>query len=289
MKVLSKFLKIAAVKDVNIKNLIPGAIESLVNLGYEITIIDLNIEENDAHKTAFTALKTGEIDIAIFHLPDFIPTKSTIEFVIAALSERMNAQYCLIINENHYDSQADLRLKTGTTVNTSTNMQTEQLKKLCPKIQTIESKLSYENIVDLVNSSEISAAVIPKIYLDSAVNTTQIKSINLHPKEMIPAPGQGTFAFVTLTDNLDMRRVLKTIHQKDVSEVTNVERKVRQMLPENDQPNVSVYCYKDINTNFHAFGAFFDVKTSSFKLASQSQSTSDGLSDNIYHSLFINN
>ncbi len=283
---LNKILNIVTDQGVLLTKLIPNSLDDLVNLGYEIVIVDLEIVENDIHQTTFTALKTGRVDIAILHLPELNAVNPSNDLIIAALSERNNAQDCLVINENFYDPQAELRLKAGAVVHVVTNIQAEQLKKLSPSIQTSVSKSTLESLTDSVNSGEIHAAIIPKFMIDFSENRDNSKIVNLHPKEMIPAPGQGTFAFVTHKENITLRKTLKTIHQKDVAEISNVERKVRQMLPSNDQQNLAVHCYKDVSGNFHAVGSYLDQETSTLKFAIHSQSTSEGLSEKIFHSLY---
>lgn len=282
---MSKVLNIFLPKVPNLKTCVEKSLSKLETLGFDLTLVELDETGIDIKQTAFTAIKNGQIDIAIFHLPDLLPVHPSEDLIIAALSERQNAQDCLIIYEDNYDPTADLRLKSGTIVHVSSNVKAAQLKNLNASIDTFVSDQKLEKTIDLVKTGEVKAAMIPKLFFDSNTIASNIRFVNLHPKEMIPTPGQGTFAFVTLTENLALRRILKTIHEKETSEITNVERKVRQMSLVDDQPNVAVYCYKDNNANFHAIGAYYDSELGSLQFASQSQSTSDGLADVISHSL----
>ncbi len=283
---MSKILNIISDKGVILKDLIPQSLENLANLGYELVIVDSINETIGNNENTFASLKSGQADIAILHLPDLPPLNPFDDLVIGALSERNNAQESIIINENYYDLQGELRLKDETVVHVLTNIQAEQLKKLVPTIQTSVTELSIENLVKQVNSGEINAAMIPKIILDVSQNIGSIKSVNLHPKELIPAPGQGIFAFVTHKENLALRKLLKLIHQKDVAENSNVERKVRQMLPIADQQNLAVYCYKDANANFHAVGTYLSSENMTLRFSTHSQSTSEGMSENIFNSIY---
>ncbi len=283
---MDKILNIAYAKGHNLEPFVTKSLYKLVSLGYEIVVVSLAKTDNDSTQKSFASIKNGQIDFAIFHLADLHPIYPADDLIIAALSERHDAKDCFVINEDCYSPSEELRLRAGSTVHVSSIIQSEQLKKLNPSINVVISNNDVQKNIDLLNSGSVNAVILPKVFADKAIFTAPVKLVNLHPKEMIPAPGQGTFAFVTLVENLKIRRILKSIHEKETAEMTNVERTVKQLIPENSQPNVAAYCYKDNSSNFHALGSFYDSGTSTLRFASHSQSTSNGLAEIIFNSLY---
>lgn len=270
----------------NLRSLLQNSFSKLESLGYDLVFVDMYDNGKDINLTAFEYIKNGQLDFGIFHLPDLLPIHPSEDLVIAALSERQNAQDCLVIHQDVYDLSADLRLKSGTDVYVSSQIQAEQLKNLSSSIRPVVSDENVGSIIDLINAGEVKAAIIPKFLCDITTFATSVKIVNLHPKEMIPTPGQGAFGFVTLTENLIMRRLLKAIHEKQTAEMTNVERKVLLMSPSIAHPDIATYCYKDISGNFHTIASHYDSEASSLRFASHSQSTSEGLADALFNSLY---
>ncbi|HMR87304.1 MAG TPA: hypothetical protein PKD51_04085 [Saprospiraceae bacterium] len=283
---MDKILNIAYAKGQNLEAFVSKHLTQLADLGYEIVIIPIEEPTNESTQKAFSMIKNGKVDFAIFHLSDLHPIYPADDLIIAALSERHDAQDCLVINEDCYGPSEELRLKAGSTVHVSSIIQSEQLKKLNPSINVVISNKDIQENIDLLNSGSVNAVILPKVFADKAIFTTPVKLVNLHPKEMIPAPGQGTFGFVTLTENIKIRRILKPIHEKETAEMTNVERTIKHLIPENSQPNIVAYCYKDKSSNFHALGSFYNTETSTLRFASHSQSTSNGLAEIIFNSLY---
>ena len=283
---MDKILNIAYAKGQNLEAFVTKSLTQLADLGYEIVIIPLDVPGNESAQKTFALIKNGQVDFAIFHLSDLHPIYPADDLIIAALSERHDAQDCLVINEDCYAPSEELRLKAGSTVHVSSIIQSEQLKKLNPSINVVISSNDIQKNIDLLNSGSVNAVILPKVFADKAIFTAPVKLVNLHPKEMVPAPGQGTFAFVTLAENLKIRRILKSIHEKETAEMTNVERTIKHLIPENSQPNIVAYCYKDKSSNFHALGSFYDSETATFRFASHSQSTSNGLAEIIFNSLY---
>ena len=242
---MDKILNIAYAKGQNLAAFVTKSLTQLADLGYEIEVIPIDEPGNESAQKTFALIKNGPIDFAIFHLSDLHPIYPADDLIIAALSERHDAQDCLVINEDCYALTEELRLKAGSTVHVSSIIQSEQLKKLNPSINVVVSSNDIQKNIDLLNSGYVNAVILPKVFADKAIFTAPVKLVNLHPKEMIPAPGQGTFAFVTLAENLKIRRILKSIHEKETAEMTNVERTVKHLIPENSRPNVVAYCYKD--------------------------------------------
>ena len=79
--------------------------------------------------------------------------------------------------------------------------------------------------------------------------------VKLHPTEFVPAPAQGVLAWQTNADDRETRLVLKKLHRSDVSAVTNVERKVLNLMDGGCQLPLGVFCERDAASNFHVVAA----------------------------------
>jgi hydroxymethylbilane synthase len=109
--------------------------------------------------------------------------------------------------------------------------------------------------------------------------------IKFDPTEIIPAPAQGVLAWQTMENDLQTRRILKGIHQRDVAEVTNVERKILNLMDGGCQMPLGVYCYKDKLGNYHVHTAFSPTVNSPLIRVSISSTTHYQLAEQVVEKL----
>jgi len=201
-------------------------------------------------------LLNGSIDLAVHSMKD-LPTTSPEGLVITAVSYRENSA----------------RRKS-------------QIRGLRPDISLQDIRGNVPTRIEKLRKGDfdailLAAAGIQRLELD----LSDLKAIELHPKEFIPAPAQGVLAFQTRTDDLATRRILKHIHKSEVAELTNIERKILQLFDGGCQLPLGVYCEKDSIGNFHVWAAKADSWDGELKKVRLSSSTSFELAEQVVEKL----
>jgi hydroxymethylbilane synthase len=107
--------------------------------------------------------------------------------------------------------------------------------------------------------------------------------MELNPREFVPAPAQGVLAWQTHRDDLPTRRILKQLHHPEISAVTNIERRVLQLMDGGCQLPLGVHATRDDAGNYHVFAAC--EIAGELRQAQISQSTSFGLAEKIVEQL----
>lgn len=203
-------------------------------------------------------LLAGEIDLAVHSMKD-LPTQSPEGLVITAVSYRENPADMLLIHPDAVAEDQILKFKKGAIVGTSSARRKSQILDLRNDIEIKDIRGNVPTRVGKLRSGDfdailLAAAGIHRLDLD----LSDLKVIPLHPKEFIPAPAQGVLAFQTRAEDMETRRILKTIHNSAVAEITNIERKVLNLFDGGCQLPLGVYCEKDENGNFHVWAAKAD-------------------------------
>jgi len=202
------------------------------------------------------ALLRGEIDLAVHSMKD-LPTHAPEGLVISAVSYREDPADLLIINKNRTDQNLLFQLPESAKVGTSSSRRKAQLSDLRSDIQLVDIRGNVPTRIEKLKHGDfdailLAAAGIKRLELD----LSDFKIIKFDPTEIIPAPAQGVLAWQTMEKDLQTRRLLMGIHQSEVADVTNVERKVLNLMNGGCQMPLGVYCYKDNLGNYHVHAAF---------------------------------
>jgi len=230
-------------------------------------------------------LLNGSIDLAVHSMKD-LPTTSPEGLVITAVSYRENPADMLLIHPDAIDESQVLQFKQGAIVGTSSARRKSQIRGLRPDISLQDIRGNVPTRIEKLRKGDfdailLAAAGIQRLELD----LSDLKAIELHPKEFIPAPAQGVLAFQTRTDDLATRRILKHIHKSEVAELTNIERKILQLFDGGCQLPLGVYCEKDSIGNFHVWAAKADSWDGELKKVRLSSSTSFELAEQVVEKL----
>lgn len=203
------------------------------------------------------ALLRGEIDLAVHSMKD-LPTQSSAsgELVITAVSYRDNPADWLIARPDALQPGQIFRLRPGAVVGTSAARRKAQLADYRPDLVLRDIRGNVPTRLDRLRTGDfdaifLAAAGVSRLDLD----LSGLEKIELHPREFVPAPAQGVLAWQTHRDDLPTRLLLKKIHHPEVSAVTNVERRVLQLMEGGCQLPLGVYCERDGAGHFHAFAA----------------------------------
>lgn len=201
------------------------------------------------------ALLRGDIDLAVHSMKD-LPTSQPEGLVITAVSYRDNPADWLVIRKEAVETGKIFRLKTGAVVGTSANRRKAQLIDFRPDIVLKDIRGNVPTRLDKLRNGDfdaifLAAAGIKRLELD----LSGFELVEMNPREFVPAPAQGVLAWQTNRSDTETRRILKKIHHPEISAVTNVERKVLQLMEGGCQLPLGVHCERDDAGYFHAFAA----------------------------------
>ncbi len=205
------------------------------------------------------ALLRGDIHLAVHSMKD-LPTTSPEGLCITAVSYRANPSDILVIKKDKVTQGKLLKLPEAAVVGTSSARRKAQILGFRPDLQIKDIRGNVPTRLRKLEEGQfdailLAAAGIERLELDMS----GFETIILNPKEFIPAPAQGVLAYQTLTSDTRVRRLLKQIHNPDISAKTNVERGVLKALDGGCQMPLGVYCEQDNMGYFHAIAAKADA------------------------------
>ncbi len=226
-------------------------------------------------------LLQGSIDVAIHSLKD-MPTSQPDGLVLAALSYREDPADLLLIHPDAYQADQPLKLATGARVGTSSARRKAQLLDLRPGLEMVDIRGNVPTRLNKAREGDVdavllAAAGIARLELDHS----DLKVVRLHPRELVPAAGQGVMAVQCREDQVDLRRQLARLHQPVVGACTNVERSVLQGLAGGCQSPLGVHCFTDAAGNYHVYAALAKAWDAPVKRVHHSSSTHAGLADTL--------
>ncbi len=194
------------------------------------------------------ALLSGEIQLVCTSLCT-LPTQLQKGITIAALSDRLNAAYSIVINSTFVDAEKTLKIKEKAKICVDSDINKAQLNDIRADFEiSVKEQTPIDTLNDLY-SKQFEACLLPSAskYLFD-INENEYKIVSISPKEFVPEAGRGVAAFLTAADDITTRRLLKPLHHPAVSAVTNIERQVKSLF--NDE-NIGAYCQKDEDNNYH--------------------------------------
>lgn len=229
------------------------------------------------------ALLSAEINICPKGLKD-LPTTLPEGMTIAALSARDDVRQCLVL-PHFVAEKTDLATMKGLTIGVCNTVNQAQLLALYPEIKAeIHHMLPLEGIEAMRNGrfdGGIMTTVTAKVL---AMRDDEWLIRHINAREFIPEAGQGVACLVAATDDLTTRRLLKTVHHRDVAMVTNVERTLKKMFNDRD---IAAHCERDKMGNYHFSAAA--VVNGTLRKVRLSRSTTVGLAESAKAALLNGN
>jgi len=231
------------------------------------------------------ALLRGEIDLAVHSMKD-LPTSQPEGLVITAVSYRDNPADWLLVRRESIVSGKIFKLKEGAVVGTSANRRKAQLLDFRPDVHLKDIRGNVPTRLEKLRSGDfdaifLAAAGVSRLGLD----LSDFEVVELNPREFVPAPAQGVLAWQTNRDDTQTRLILKRIHHPEISALTNVERRVLQLMDGGCQLPLGAHCERDAAGNFHAFAACEIGGT--MRRAQLSSSTSFGMAEKLVGQLKV--
>ena len=225
-------------------------------------------------------LLAGTIDLAVHSMKD-MPTTSSEGLAITAVSYRENPADWMLVRHDATENII-MKVKKGGIVGTSSARRKAMVRHFRPDVTLRDIRGNVPTRIEKLRSGEfdailLAAAGISRLELD----LNDLHVLKLNPKEFVPAPAQGVLAWQTTIDDLETRRILKKLHQPEVSAVTNVERKILKLLGGGCHTPFGAYCERDDLGNFHVYAAKADTWESNLKTVQLSSSTSHLLAEEV--------
>jgi hydroxymethylbilane synthase len=232
------------------------------------------------------ALLQGEIDVAVHSMKD-LPTNSPEGLSITALSYRENPADWLVIRKERFEENALFNLPDKAVVGTSSARRKAQMLHFRPDIQIKDIRGNVPTRLKKLSEGQFDAILLAaagitrlELSLEEAYHL-----IRFNPREFVPAPAQGVLAWQVRSEDKATRRIFKNLHNPDTAAVTNIERKVLNLLDGGCQMPVGVYCEQDAMGNFHVWAAKSDAWNTPVKFVHLSQSTNSQLAERVVEAL----
>ncbi len=231
------------------------------------------------------ALLHGDVDMAVHSMKD-MPTTQPEGLVLAGVSYREDPADWLLLRMSAQDATQTLRLPIGATVGTSSARRKAQLLDFRKDLIIKDIRGNVPTRLDKLRQGEFDAIVLAAAGLKRLqLDVSDLYVTPFSPRELVPAPAQGVLVFQTTKDDLEMRRLLRQIHHPEVSAVTNVERKVLQLMAGGCHMPLGVYCERDALGNYHVWAAVADSWDMPLRRARLSSSTSFNLAEQLVKAL----
>jgi hydroxymethylbilane synthase len=226
-----------------------------------------------------------KIDVAVHSLKD-LPTQSPELLVLAGLSERQDPADLLIINKASVQMSNDLRLRDGAVVGTSSVRRQSIAKDLAPHINIKELRGNVPTRIEKLKNGQYDAIILASAGINRLnIDLGEYHVIKLNPKEFVPAPGQGVIGYQCRESDIEMRKILSAIHNKNTAQQTNVERKVLSLMDGGCHIPLGVYAEVDAQGYYHVWASYAQTKDAKPVRMTISQSTSHGLAEKVVNQL----
>lgn len=224
------------------------------------------------------ALLEEQVDVAVHSLKD-MPTVQPQGLVLAGLSHREDPADLLIARPESLDASQTYGLKTGAIVGTSSIRRNTQLLSLATHLETRDLRGNVPTRVDKLRAGEYDAIILASAGINRLeLDLSDLITTRLHPREFVPAPGQGVIAYQVRAADTEMRKIIQNIHQVTTATSTNIERQVLKMMDGGCQVPLGVYCEVDQLGNYHLYGAYA-ANGKDINRYHLSRSTRDGLAE----------
>jgi len=231
------------------------------------------------------ALLREEVDLAVHSLKD-LPTQHPEGLVLAGLSERADPADWLVRRKERLVEGALFGLPEGAVVGTSSARRKAQMLAFRPDIRIRDIRGNVPTRLGKLRDGQFDAILL------AAAGVTRIQAdlsdldvLRFHPKEFVPAPGQGVLGWQVRTQDLDLRRQIQQIHHVDTSDRTNIERSVLRLFGGGCHMPLGVYCEHDAQGYYHVWAAMADAWDAPLRRTRQSSSTQYELAEQVVEAL----
>jgi hydroxymethylbilane synthase len=177
-------------------------------------------------------------------------------------------------------------LPSNPRIGTSSARRKAQLRDLLGEVRLEDIRGNVPTRLGKLETQGLDGTMLAAAGLDRlGMDLSQYQVIRLHPREFVPAPAQGVLAWQVRESDVDLRRLILNLHQKEIALRTNVERKVLQLMGGGCHMPLGVYCERDQQGNYHVWAAMAETWEGTLHSVQHSSSTHAGLAEKIAGSL----
>lgn len=231
------------------------------------------------------ALLRGDVDMAVHSMKD-LPTTQPEGLAITAVSYREDPADWLLVRPEMVEPGKLFQLKANPVIGTSSARRKAQMLDFRPDAQLKDIRGNVPTRIEKLRNGDFDAILLAAAGLTRLeLDLSDLQIVKFNPREFVPAPAQGVLAFQTLKDDVEVRRLLQQIHHPEISAVTNVERKVLQLMEGGCHLPLGVYCERDAAGNYHVWAAMATHWDAPVKRVRLSSSTSFGLANQVIEKL----
>ncbi len=227
------------------------------------------------------ALLRGDVDMAVHSMKD-LPTTAPEGLCVTAVSYRENPADWLLIRKEVVAEKAMLRLPEGATIGTSSARRKAQMLDLRPDIKLADIRGNVPTRIQKLRDGQFDGILLAAAGLQRLeLELDDLEVVKLNVREFVPAPAQGVLAYQVNTADTATRRLLKAIHHSEVSTLTNVERRVLQLMDGGCHLPLGAYCERDAAGNYHLWAAMAERWDGPVSRIRQSSSTTYELAEKV--------
>jgi len=174
------------------------------------------------------ALLTNEIDIAVHSYKD-LATAQPHGLLLAAITEREQANDLLLSTQSLVSGQGLMHVKTGARVGTSSLRRKAMLRYYRPDLELVDLRGNVPTRIDKLRSGldaiVIALAGVKRINAD----LSGLSAVTMPFDEFVPAPAQGALA-IQMRENDAMIALVAQLNHRQTQICTDAERRVLQLL-----------------------------------------------------------
>ena len=228
------------------------------------------------------------VDLAVHSMKD-MPTTQPEGLCLTAISYREDPADCLVIRKASVVDEALLKLPKAAVVGTSSARRKALIHEIRPDVLLKDIRGNVPTRLQKLEEGQFDAIILAMAGIKRLeINMDNFECIRLNPKEFVPAPAQGVLAWQCKADNMEVRRILRRMHDAEVLRCTNIERKVLKLLDGGCHLPLGVYCEVDALGYFHVCSILSGGLEQPLQRVNFSSSTSINLAEQVYQQLIEN-
>ncbi len=192
-----------------------------------------------------TALLLGEIDLAVHSHKD-LETDQPEGLVISAVSYRENPTDLLLIRKESVDNTQKFNLKQDAIVGTSSARRKNQVKFFREDIELKDLRGNVPTRINKLREGQYDAILLATAGINRLkLDVSDLETVEMDPKEYIPAPAQGVLAYQTRKNDAQTNEIVKQLNNPEVADCISVERTILNKLDGGCQLPLGAYCVKE--------------------------------------------
>ena len=268
-------LKIGHFSDSIAQDMAHGLAKQLESMNNAVTIRTFSEDTNQSHDIISDILGSRKCDIVVKEMRS-IPLGHKNGFRIAGVAERVDPAYHLI-----YLDQSQANIATSAIGYQATH-EYRLIQHLLPDA-SLKAFNSEERMLAALHKGQVEFLLDAKVS-NPLFEDPKYSVKRLHPREFIPPPAHGLYAYIIRDNAKYLRKLLHKASSLENGRIAIVERTIQKLAIEKNYDLLGAYAEIDDSGHFLAFAALVD-SSGSVNRVKLSQSTYVGLAEAIFQSI----